>query len=196
MEYTNSETLLNPGNRGVDPSVGLTGYRLCDELNKQLRVCAAHRGWNTNIRQKENHLKKGQQMRFQENWHIFHNRELILWHLCYLHHCSARGRGRLKHYFALYGGTTTQDPFLLSYSYYFKTFVPPRPKSPKTFFLWDLPWDLARLFTSGLVLRPLEFLPRPPMQQNNTKYKYKQKFKHKQKQRSKINTGKYKYKFR
>ena len=101
-----------------------------------------------------------------------------------------RGRGRLKHYFALYGGTTTQDPFLLSYSYYFKTFLPPRPKSPKTFFLWDLPWDLAHLFTSGLVPRPLEFLPRPPMQQNNTKYKYKQKFKHKQKQRSKINAQK------
>ena len=59
LKYINSKTLANPGNRGVDPSVGLTGYRLCDELNKQLRVCAAHRGWNTNIRQRENHLKKG-----------------------------------------------------------------------------------------------------------------------------------------
>ena len=57
-------------------------------MNKQLRVCAAHRGWNTNIRQKENHLRKGQQMRSRENWHIFHHRELILWHLCHLHHCS------------------------------------------------------------------------------------------------------------
>ena len=58
LKYINSKTLANPGNSGVDPSVGLTGYRLCDELNKQLRVCAGQRGWNTNFKQKENNLKK------------------------------------------------------------------------------------------------------------------------------------------
>ena len=174
-------------------------------LDWQVTGCATN--WTSNyasalasvdgipISSKRKTIWKMQQMRFRENWHPFHCPfEWSLWHSCYLYHCSATEE--VKYYFFHKGpivwGYPGPIPLLVNTS---RPFSLPGPSLPRHFFPWDLPRDLARLFTSGLVLRPLEFLPRPPMQQNNTKYKYKQKFKHKQKQRSKINTGKYKYKF-
>ena len=133
MEYTNSETLLNPGNRGVDPSVGLTGYRLCDELNKQLRVCAGQRGWNTNFKQKENNLKKAANeiSRKLASFSLSFRIKFVALMLSVPLLSHRRGQVLLF----TYGAHRMVVPKThSSYSYSLKTFLPPRSKSPKTFF--------------------------------------------------------------